>query len=234
LLDNKYYTCELITNGEHHLNLESESTIKLESGYDDIELTAGDKVQAVAPIVQFEATEKVDFSTTPVLSLMARKINKTGGYESSNAKLQITSLNNFGRTVYENSTANYVRIPYTTLYTSTGEYVPVIVNDTKVPVFESDRTTQKPDGSYILQSGNLNLLATVEAGELKKKASVCDNSLEPTLYTNNTATTQFELDPTNDYTGNEPTLYTSANTTAAEGYYIARTSTNAKHIIYIS
>lgn len=241
LADEKYYTCELKTNGEHHLNLESESTIKLESGYDDIELTAGDKVQSVAPVVQFEATSKVDFSTTPEVSFMARKINKSGGYESSDAILKITSLNNFGRTVYENETLNTVRIPYTTLYTSSGEYTPVIINTEKVAVYESDRTTNKPIGSYILQLGNLNLLYTVEAGTgdnvgknvLGKKAKVCDNSTEVNLYTENTATTAFKLDPTTDYTGNEPTLYTAADTTATEGYYIARSESNARYIIYI-
>lgn len=231
LIDDNFYTCEL--TAEHHLNLEAESTIKLESGYNDIELTAGDKVQAAAPTVQFEATEKVDFATTPEISFMARKINKTGGYESSDAILKITSLNNFGRTVYENNSQNIVRIPYTTLYTSSGEYVPVIINDTKIAVYESDHTTSKPDGSYIVQLGNLNLLYTVETGVLGKKAKVCDNSTEVNLYTDDTATSAFEFDTTTDYTGNEPTLYTEANTTAPEGYYIARNSSNARYIIYI-
>lgn len=234
LTDNNFYTCELKTNGEHHLNLESEGTVKIESGYDDIELNAGDKVQAVAPIVQFEATSKVDFSTTPEVSFMARKINKYGGYESSNAKLKITSLNNFGRTVYENTGSNYVRIPYTTLYTSTGEVVPDIIRDTKVEVFESDHTTHKPAGNYILSCGNLNLLVSVDAdGLMGKKSQVCNNSLKPTLYNEDTATTEFVLDPTHDYTSDAPHIYTAANTAADDGYYIAKASGNVEYIIYI-
>lgn len=236
LLDNKYYTCQLKGNGEHHLNLEADGTIKIESGFDDIELTAGkDKIQMSAPegSIQLE-TQKVDFSTTPEVSFMARKINKYGGYESSDTILKIASLNNFGKTVYENEDLGYIRIPYTTLYTSTGEVVPDIIRDTKVKVFEYDRTTQKPAGNYILQCGNLNLLVSVDSnGEMGKKSQVCNNSAKPTLYSNDTATTEFELNPDGYDDVEAPHVYIAASTAASDGYYIAKTASNIEYIIYV-
>lgn len=246
LIDDKYYTCQLKANGEHHLNLEADGTIKLESGFDDIELTAGDKVQASAPCIQLEATNidantgqntgTVDFSTTPIVSFMARKINKNGGFESSDALLKITSLNNFGKTVYEKESGK-IRIPYTTLYTNTGVYSPVIINTEKVAVYESDMVTKKPVGSYIVQLGNLNLLYTVEEGSgnnvLGKKAKVCNNSITPDLYTDSEASQSFVFE-VKDYTGDEPTLYTAANTTASEGYYIVKDENNKTYIVYIN
>lgn len=234
LLDNNYYTCQLKNNGEHHLNLEADSTIKLESGFNDVEITAGDKIQNNSKVIQLEATEKVDFSTTPVISLMARKINKYNAYESSDAKLQITSLNNSGITVYENTVENYVRIPYTTLYTDLGVYEPVIINSEKISVFESDRQTVKPEGAYIVRSGYLNLLMEVDSeGKLGKKAKVCNNSQKPTLYSDSALTEEFNIDPSRDYTSNIPTIYTDSRQMTT-GYCIAKDENQVEYIIYLS
>lgn len=225
-----FAVCELVS--EHHLNLESDSTIKLESGFNDIEITAGDKVQVVAPVIQLETPGKVDFSTSPEVSFMARKINKYGGYESAKAKLTITSLNNLGKTVYENVGEETVRITYDTLYDQTGNvFAPELISASKIDVFsDAEHTTPAPDGNYFFCNGTITFFLSVEAGEAGKKGKVCNQDVT-NLYTDSEATTTFTLDPTADYTSNAPTLYTAASTAATQGYYITEVS-RTKYIIY--
>lgn len=251
LPDNKYYTCQLKLNGEHHINIEADSTIKLESGYNDVEITSkNDKVQLKAPIVQIEGSNidettevdsgVVDFSTTPTISFVSKKISKKGLLEggSTPQKLIITSLNSFGKTIYDNGTK--ARIPYDNpLYLSNGTvYTPQLIIPTKPEVFtDSTHQNPAPEGVYVYERGGISIMINVEFDSkknkymAKKKATIC-NLEANSLYTDSGATTAFVLDPESDYTGNEPTLYTASNTQAAEGYYITEVS-GTLYVVYV-
>lgn len=236
--DGSYWTCELIENGEHHLNLEADSTIKLESGFNDIELVAGDKVQATAPNIQLEATNTVDFSTTPTVSFMHRKVTKEGGFESCDAVLKITSLNNFKGVVYENTSTQKIRIPYDKeLYvrTTNGDnefvytnFVPALVSMTKPTLCDSENKLAK-EGTYFFESNLLTLSVSVDATGLGgKKSKVCKYT-NSNLYTDSGHTTPFIV-------GNELSavnLYDNSGNQAVTGYHVVKNNLNKDCIIYV-
>lgn len=239
LPDSKFYTCQLITDGEHHLNLEAESTVKIESAYDDVELNAGDKVQVKAPIIQLEATNTLDLSTTENIVSLAGKVTKSGALESNESKLYISSINNFRKTVYKNQSGD-VRIPFDVLYD--GEGLPIdpeeIIETTKTTVYtSSSHTTVVPDGIYIiLGSERLALLYEVEGGQIGKKAKVCQGKYNPSfLFTDSSATIDFVLNttPGYDYSDDRPSLYTDVDTPAAYGFHIVSTN-DGDYIIKVS
>lgn len=229
--DNNFYTCQLKSNGDHHLNLEADSTIKLESGYDDIELTAkNDKIQMSAPVgsIQLE-TQKVDFSNTPEVSFMAKKINKKGVFEETNAVLTITSLNSLPKTIYE--TNDYIRITNDNLYTADNTtYIPqLIIGKTRVYKNSSATTDPVKDDVYFVKHGGATFLVEINSSlEAKKNPKICDTD-HTILYTG--ADTVFQPN-TNTTTG--ITLYTdsTAKTTATEGFYLVEEDNNT-YIIYI-
>lgn len=237
LSDGSYATC---SRNSHHLNLEAESTIKLEAKHDDLELLSGEKIQIESKSIKIEANDIdstgvnrgiVDFSTTPNISFMARKINKRGVFEETNAILNITSLNNLSKTIYENTTDDYVRITNDTLYTSSDTtYIPqLVIGETRV--YKNSLATEDPvkNDIYFINYGKATFLVEINSSlQAKKDPKICDTD-HTVLYTNDGNVFQPR---TNTTTGISLYLDRSAQTLATEGYYLVEEN-NSTYIIYI-
>lgn len=239
LSDDTYATC---SRTDHHLNLEAESTIKLETKHNDLELLGGQKIQIESKNIKIEASDVdettgvnygvVDFSTTPNVSFMAKKINKRGVFEETNAVLSITSLNNLSKTIYENTTDDYIRITNDVLYTGEDTlYVPQLIKG-KTRVYTNSSATENPvkDDIYFIKYGGATFLIEINKDlQAKKEPKICDTD-HTILYTSED--TVFEP-YTNTSTNIALYLDNTAQTVASEGYYLVEES-NSTYIIYIN
>ena len=229
LSDESFAVCK---RTEHHINLEADSTIKLEAAHDDVELVAGTKVEAKAPVIKLEAINAVDLSTTPKISSLCEKVTKKGAFEPIVSKLVVTSLNNMAKSVYENTSESYIRIAPDTIYTSDSSnyviYKPTLVRKNAPIYTDSEGTRPTKDDIFFVKYGSATFVVEIKADLTAKKAKIC-NTDHTILYT----AADTALNPTAASAGTDVFIDSSATTAAPEGFYLVEDTTDT-YILFVS
>ena len=242
-IGDNYYICQIKSSGEHHLNLEADSTIKLESGYNDIELGAGDKIQLEAGFIQQEAKSSISISTTPIINTVAFKVNKYGATEGfRDTILDMSTINNFRKSVYVNRRFSlidpeieedldyFVRIPLDNIYIYSNselvDFEPYLIVTSK-PSLRDSEGNSLTDGNYFIRKNDIVFMYEVSDGKGGKKAKICKYTCENGL--NDSGGDVFTLDPLRDYSSNGVTF--DSNVTS--GYHVVPGTDNNEYIISI-
>lgn len=152
-VNNHYCYCD---NTEHHLNLEGESTIKLEASHGDIEIIAGDEIQMEGSEIKLEASKELSLEITPVVTVFDQKVSKKGANTIPNTRIEFAFLNNFRKSVYKITGSNTterigkVRIPLDTLYTDSGIYSSSNFGSKTSVYTDSEATVKATEGTYFM------------------------------------------------------------------------------------
>lgn len=235
LSDESFAVCK---RTEHHINLEADSTIKLEVAHNDVELVAGTKVEAKAPVIKLEAIDAVDLSTTPKVSSLCEKVTKKGAFEPIVSKLVVTSLNNMAKSVYENTNENYIRIAPDTLYVSVDSVISVykptlVIAKTNVYLDSQATTSPEKDEIFFIKYGGATFVVEINSDhQAKKEPKIC-NTDHTVLYYKNSGTATI-LDPTTATAGTAVFMDDTAQTTPApEGFYLVEGGSST-YILFVS